>query len=68
MIKVYAVYAKINSETWRLASVSAHSSDRARSLAEQEQLRPDSAFVNAPLAVRMYDSIQVVPWQLADAA
>ncbi len=68
MIKVYAVYAQINSETWRLASVSALSSDRARSLAEQEQLRPGSAFVNAPLAVRMYDSIQVVPWQLVDAA
>ena len=65
---IYATYAKVEGDTWRLLAVSAFSADRARSLAEREQRRPGSLIRGASLAVKEFDSIRAVPRNLAAVA
>ena len=54
-------------EPWRLTAVSAHSAERARSLAEREQRRPGSEIKDATLTVLEFESMPAVPWQLPAA-
>jgi hypothetical protein len=67
-MRIYATYARIGADTWRLTAVSAFSPERARSLAEREQRRPGSEIREATLAVREYETIDAVPWNLPAAA
>ena len=67
-MKVFATYARrSDGEWWRLAAVSVVSPERARALAEREQVRPDSPLSGAALTVREFDSLQAVPWRLEAA-
>jgi hypothetical protein len=69
-MKVFAIYARsgdAGTEPWRLTAVSAHSAERARSLAEREQRRPGSEIRDASLTVLEFDSMPAVPWQLPAA-
>jgi hypothetical protein len=67
-MRIYATYARIGAGTWRLTAVSAHSPERARSLAEREQRRPGSEIREAMLAVRAFETMAAVPWQLPTGA
>jgi hypothetical protein len=67
-MRIYATYARIGADAWRLTAVSAHSPERARSLAEREQRRPGSEIREAALAVREFETMNAVPWQLSAAA
>ena len=64
---IYATYAKVEGESWRLMAVSAFSADRARSLAEREQRRPGSLIKEASLTVMEFESMRAVPRNLAIA-
>jgi hypothetical protein len=69
-MRVFATYAQAGStgnEPWRLTAVSAHSAERARSLAEREQRRPGSEIKDALLTVVEFESMPAVPWQLPAA-
>ena len=64
-MKVYATFARqAPGDTWRLATISGLSAERARLLAEREQRRPGSEIREAGLSVREYESIEAVPWTL----
>jgi hypothetical protein len=67
-MRIYATYARVEPNTWRLTSVSALSAERARALAEREQRRPGSEIRSAPLTVLEFDSMRAVPWHLPPAA
>ena len=62
---IYATYAKVGGDTWRLTAVSAFSADRARALAEREQRRPGSLIREASLTVKEFDSMHAVPRHLS---
>ena len=67
-MKIFATYARVPAGNWHLTAVSAHSPERARSLAEREQRRPGSEIKDSTLTVKEFESIAAVPWQLSAAA
>ena len=63
MMKIWATFGRSESSgRWRLQSLSVLSAERARALAEREQVRSGSGPMD--LIVRSYESIYDVPWVL----
>ncbi len=62
-MKIWATFGRSDgSGRWRLQSLSVVSAERARALAEREQVRAGSGPID--LVVRSYESIHDVPWVL----
>jgi hypothetical protein len=62
-MKIWATFGRGSAgDQWRLQAMSVLSPERARALAEREQLRTGA--VGTQLLVREYESAAAVPWTL----